>query len=560
MVRFEEPLYILIVLLALAIYPFLQYYHKKQKEKFQKFADPELMPALAKNNDGKFKIRALLASFATILLAIALANPQWSTTKNTLSNAKSDIFVVLDVSRSMTAEDIKPSRLDKAKQVVYRLIDQMRSNRMGLILFAGRAYLQMPLTEDLGAIETFVGGADPDMIPTQGTAIGSSIDLAMRMFGDDNNNGKMILVISDGEDHDKGAEEAAEKARKSGAQVFTIGVGTIQGGTMPIYNVGILDVKKDDNGQPIITKLNAEGLKNIAKSGGGEYFNADNGDALTKSIKSVTSGDKKKLSRYTRYKDYESFYAWFLWPAMLILLFLFFQDKMSFQNISRKRKSTILSILALLGMLSNIHAQEFMSQARNADKLYKNKEYALAEEKYDAALKQDQNNQVFLYNRSNTQYQQNKFQDAEKGYDLVLKQGKLDENIRSKTYFNQGNNYFKQEKYSDAINSYKNSLKLNPTDVEAKKNLSIALKKKQDKQKQKDKEQNKDKQKDQKDQNKDQDKKQGDKQEDSADNPKADQSKQEAERLLKIIENEEKNVMRKLPKQKTQNDVNEKDW
>ena len=217
-----------------------------------------------------------------------------------------------------------------------------------------------------------------------------------------------------------------------------------------------------------------------------------------------------------------------------------------------------MSIFIFIGIVSNIHAQEFMSQARNADKLYKKKEYALAEEKYDAALKQDQNNKVFLYNRSNAQYQENKFQDAEKGYETVLKQGKLDDNIRSKTYFNQGNNYFKQEKYSDAINAYKNSLKLNPSDVEAKKNLSIALKKKQDKQKQKDKEQ--DKQKDQKEQNKNQEKKQGDKQEDNTGNPKTDQSKQEAERLLKIIENEEKNVMRKLPKQKTQNDVNEKDW
>ncbi len=553
MIRFEEPVFLWGCLVALAIFPYLKYYRKTQIERFSRFADPELLPAYASSASKKHTLNSFLVSLVFFLLSIALANPQWSTTKTVLNNAKSDIFVVMDVSRSMTAEDIRPSRLDKSKQFVYRLLEQMQSNRIGLILFAGRAYLQMPLTEDFGALNTFIGGADPDMIPTQGTAIGASIELALRMFPQDDQSGKMIIVVSDGEDHDEGAVEAASKALESGAEVFTIGVGTAEGGTMPVYNVGIKDFKKDENGEPIVTKLNSAALKEVAKAGGGSYFNVSNGETALRSIKNAGTNDAKGSFKKHRFTDFESYFQWFLIPAVLILMFLFFQGKSIKLNYFKKTFGLLFTIAIVLIVQVNILAQESMNQARNADKLYKKGQYAIAEQKYDAAIKKEPTNYPLVYNKSNAQYQQKNYAEAEKGYEKVIN-SKAEMDVKSKAFYNLGNAYFNQEKYNEAINAYKKSLKINPSDVEAKKNLSIALKKRKKQDQDKDQKENQNQEK-QKENNKNKDQKENQNQE-----KQQKLSKEEAERLLRIIDNEEKNVVKKLPKQRAEDNVNEKDW
>lgn len=564
MVRLEEPWYLLGVLIAISVIPALAYFRNKTIERISRFARPELMPGYTAAEARKFRTKSYWLSIALVLLSVSLANPQWSTTKSTLSNSKADIFIVLDVSRSMTAEDVAPSRLDKAKQFLYRLLSDMKSNNTGLILFAGRAYLQMPLTEDAAAVSSFINGADPDMIPAQGTAIGPSIDLAQRMFSKDSQKGKMILIISDGEDHDADAVEKAKAAKKHGIIVNTIGVGTAEGGTMPVYNVGIKDVKKDDEGNPIITRLNKAALKEIATTGGGKYFNISEMDAAISYIASFASGKDTKNLRKQEFVDFESFFPWFLTPALLILLVLFFSHYLSGhsftkRNISKKNTAPIL-ILCLTTAWTNVFAQESMSAARNADKLYKDGKYAEAEQKYNTALKQHPDNQVLLYNRSNAQYQQNNFADAAKSYEKVI-QSNADNQLKAKAYFNNGNTAFKQENYPEAVKNFRNSLKINPNDVDAKKNLSISLKKlKQQQQKDNKNKDQQDKNQDQKDQKQDQkDKnKEQDSQKQSAEEKQ--KSKEEAERLLKIIENEERNVMKKLPKQRSQEYVNDKDW
>lgn len=559
MVRFEEPWYLLGILIALTIVPFLTYYHKRQLEQFSKFASPDLLPGYSEKTRRRKLTENLLILLAIMLVSISLANPQWSTTKTTLNNSKTDIFIVLDVSRSMTAEDIKPSRLDKSKQFLYRLLDQLKSNRIGLILFAGRAYLQMPLTEDLGAVNSFINGADPDMIPTQGTAIGASIDLAMRMFNLESQSGKMIVVVSDGEDHDENAVEKAKIAKESGAEVITIGVGTSEGGTMPVYNVGIKDVKKDENGEPIITKLNKSAMKEIAEAGGGMYFNATDGETAISKIKSITSGEKSMNLKKHHYTDYESFFQWFLAPALLILILLFFRNRafILIKKQSRNQKnSALLYLLAIICTSMNLNAQESLNSARNGDKLYKEGKYAEAEQKYTSALKKTPDNNSLVYNKSNCQYQQKNYSEAEKAYDKVIR-SKADIDLKTKAYYNQGNTHFNQQKYSNAIQDYRNSLKIKPDDVEAKKNLSIALLKHKQQQQKENQKEDKNK-KDPKEKQKDNKQNSNDNQKQS---PKQQQkSKEEAERLLKIIENEEKNVMKKLPKQRAQDNVNEKDW
>lgn len=558
MIRFEEPVFLWICVSALLMVPFLFYYQTKQMERFSKFADPKLLPGFSTQAVRKYKINAFGLALAVFLTGISLANPQWSSTKTTLSNSKSDVFIVMDVSRSMTAEDIKPSRLDKSKQFLYRLTEQLKSNRIGLILFAGRSYLQMPLTDDLGALSTFIGGADPDMIPAQGTAIGSSIDLAMRMFNTQSESGKMIIVISDGEDHDEGAVEAAKSAHKAGAEVYTIGVGTSEGGTMPVYQVGIKDVKRDEDGQPIITKMNPAALREIAKAGGGNYFNASNGEAAIKALRNGATGGSKGSFKKNQYKDFESFFQWFLIPALLIFLFYYFKDRTQMITF-RKNVSLLAFFIFSFGVnTGNAFSQESMNPARNADKLYQKGNFTEAEEKYNLASKKEPDNQILSYNKANAQYKQNKFAEAEKSYEKVIR-SKAETEVKGKAFYNQGNTYFKQEKYQEAIERYKNSLKINPSDIEAKKNLSIALKKR--------KKQQQEQKQDQKQGQKEKNKNEGQKKQHSTDDKNNQQSKEqqersreEAERLLRIIENEEKNVMKKMPKQRSQDNVNEKDW
>lgn len=557
MIRLEEPWYLLGVLVAMAVFAYRQYYRKKAREKFVKYADIALLPGYSKADDKKYKIRNILLSIALMLLSVALANPQWSTTKSTLSNSKADIFIVLDVSRSMTAEDIAPSRLDKAKQFLYRMLGEMKSNNTGLILFAGRAYLQLPLTEDAAAVVSFLNGADPDMIPTQGTVIGASIDLATRMFSKDSNNEKMILVLSDGEDHDADAEAKAADARKSGITVNTIGIGTTQGGTMPVYNAGIKDVKQDEDGNPIITRLNKKALRNIAQAGGGKYFDVTDGESAIQYLKTFAAGNAGKNLRKHQYTDFESFFGWFLAPALFILIVLFFAENVAIKQLNLKgrvSKKTAGVLVPLLFCAVSSAAQESMNAARNGDKLYKEGKYAEAERKYDSALRKHPGNNALLYNRSNAQYQQENYSDAGKSYENVI-HSTNDNQLKAKAYFNKGNTNFKRENYAEAINDYKSTLKINPNDIDAKKNLSIALKKLKQQQQQ-------NQEKDQKDnQEKQNDPKSGNdnKQDDKGGTSQA-QSKKEAERILKIIDNEEKNVMKKLPKQNAQEYVNDKDW
>ncbi|MEM8909554.1 MAG: VWA domain-containing protein, partial [Bacteroidota bacterium] len=221
----------------------------------------QLMPEVSRYKD---TVKFVLLTLALATLIVGWANPQWGTKKAKVTRKSADVFIALDVSYSMLSQDIRPSRLERAKQFAQKLVEELKGERIGTIIFAGNAYLQMPLTTDYAAAALFLKSANPEMVPTQGTAIGEAVDLAEQSFAQDNKHHKAMVIITDGENHEEGMIEKVEAARDNGLLIFAVGVGTNGGGFIPVQINGRWDYKRDKTGNPVRSKLNEEMLSDIA--------------------------------------------------------------------------------------------------------------------------------------------------------------------------------------------------------------------------------------------------------------------------------------------------------
>ncbi|MEM7101997.1 MAG: VWA domain-containing protein [Bacteroidota bacterium] len=276
-----------------------------------------LMPELSKYKHA-VKFSVLMA--ALIFLSIAYANPQWGTKKEKVKRKSADIFIALDISQSMYAQDISPNRMERAKQFTQKLVTGLKGERIGLIIFAGNAYLQMPLTTDYAAASLFIKSADPTLAPTQGTAIAEAIDLAMESFDESNKFHKALIIISDGENHEADAIKTAADANDNGLLTFTIGVGTNQGGPIPVTVNGRSDYKTDRAGQIIHTRLNESMMREIADAGKGKYYNISNGDRVIESMRERIDKLEKQEFEQRTFSEYESYFQYFLAFGILLLI------------------------------------------------------------------------------------------------------------------------------------------------------------------------------------------------------------------------------------------------
>ncbi len=274
----------------------------------ERFADERLLRFLSPElSTGRALVKFLLFRFAYAFLVIALANPQIGTKLEEGKTEGIDLIVALDLSNSMKAEDIRPSRLEKAKRAINRLVEKLHGDRLGVVVFAGEAYVQLPVTSDHSAAKLFLSNLDPSSVPVQGTAIGEAIDLAVRSFNMENGAKKAVIVISDGENHQGDAIAAAERAAKKNITVHTVGMGSPDGAPIPIYKgerqVGY---KKGPNGETVVSKLNQSMLKRIASAGQGSNVQADNqGVGLNMLMKKIEEMEKKEFDTkvYTEHKD-----------------------------------------------------------------------------------------------------------------------------------------------------------------------------------------------------------------------------------------------------------------
>lgn len=292
---------------------------KWKKQRIKKIGDQVLVKQLIKGySPRRFFYKFLLPLTALIIGIVAIANWQTPKGESQVKRKGVDIMIALDVSKSMLAQDIKPNRLEKAKQVVSKLMDRLADDRVGLILFAGHAYLQMPLTTDHSAAKMYLSTAAPDAIPTQGTVVSEALALAQNAFDVKDKKFKSVIVITDGEDHEEGALDAAKNLVSSGAMVNTIGMGTAEGS--PIIEEGSTEYKKDAQGNTIITRLNEAELKQIAAAGKGLYQLYSNTDEVVNNLVAQVDSIGEKEITDKAYLTYKTYFQWLIAAVILILL------------------------------------------------------------------------------------------------------------------------------------------------------------------------------------------------------------------------------------------------
>lgn len=266
------------------------------------------------------KIGLLLSAF--VIGVIGLANLQAGARTEKLERKGIDVMIALDVSKSMLAGDLSPNRLERAKQFINRVIEKMGNNRIGLITFAGRAYVSVPLTIDLSALKMNLAAASPNMVPTQGTVIGEAIGMARESFNAKETKYKSIILISDGEDHDEGAADEVKKAVGEGIMINTVGLGSPEGALLPDLENG--GNKKDENGEDVVSKLNEKLLQDIAATGQGIYLRLGNTDAAAEAIARQVNSTEQKNFGDSIFTDYNSYFQYFIGIALLLILIEFF--------------------------------------------------------------------------------------------------------------------------------------------------------------------------------------------------------------------------------------------
>ncbi len=313
-----EYLLLLLALVPVALLFFLNSRWKKKTTK--KLGDEHLIKLLTANHSSKkFSLKFWLLFFAIAFASIGAANLRQPGKNESINRKGRDVIIAMDVSKSMLADDIKPNRLEKAKQFVSKLIDALPDDRIGLIWFAGKAYMPMPLTADEGAAKLFVQSASPDAVPTQGTVIGEAIQLAAQSFSTEAKRYRIVILITDGEDHYEASVENAQRLKEQGILLITVGLGTEEGST--ITEPGTTEFKKDKLGQTVISKLNETLLKKIALANGGMYGNLQNIDAMVKEVSGVVNQLEKKATEDNGVPtNFYQYFIWFLAAAFLLLL------------------------------------------------------------------------------------------------------------------------------------------------------------------------------------------------------------------------------------------------
>ena len=559
MFRFADPiyLYLLVLIPVLALIRFMTY--RNQKKRLRKFGDPKLLRELMPDVS-RFRpvVKFWILQGALALLIVMLARPQFGTKINNEQRVGIETIIAMDISNSMLAEDIVPSRLDRSKMMVENLVDHFTNDKIGLIVFAGDAFVQLPITSDYVSAKMFLSSIDPSMMATQGTDIARAIDMAMHSFTQEEGIGKAIIVITDGEDHEGGALEAAKAAKDAGMRVYVLGVGSTKGSPIPIPGTG--DYMKDNTGNTVMSALNEEMCRQVAQAGGGAYIHVENNSAAQDQLDNELDKLSKKETTSTVYSEFdEQFQAVAILALLLIILEICIFDRRNpllkrLSLFGSKKKSA--ATLLLLFVAFTASAQTDRQYIREGNKQFRIGDYAKAEVSYRKAVEKNPKNPQAVYNLGNALMAQKKDSAAVQQFEQSA-QIETNPMRKSAAYHNMGVICQTHKMYDEAIEAYKNALRNNPNDDETRYNLVLCkhLKKKQDQKQQQnqqqnqqnndDKNKNDDKKKDdQKDQQKD---KKDDKQQQQQQKPQM--SKDNAEQLLNAAIQNEKMTQDKMKQQ-----------
>jgi len=323
MFRFAHAEYLYLLLIIPVLIGVFIYTKIQRRRNISKFGNPELLADLMPNISFiRPQVKFYLQLISVLLLIIVLAQPQFGSRQEKEKRKGIEVMIALDVSNSMMAQDVQPSRLEKAKQVLSKLVDGMTNDKIGLVVFAGDAYTQLPITVDYVSAKLFLSTISPQLVPRQGTAIGSAIDLAIKSFGTKNDAGRAIVVITDGENHEDDAVGAAKLAAENNIIVDVIGMGKIDGAPIPVP--GTMSFWKDKDGNVVVSKLNEAMCKEIAMAGKGIYVHADNSNNAFRIITRELDTLAKSEIKTSVFSEYNEQFQSFALLALMLLLIDFF--------------------------------------------------------------------------------------------------------------------------------------------------------------------------------------------------------------------------------------------
>ena len=550
MFRFEDItyLYLLAVIPLLALLRFMM--TRSRKKRLRKFGDPQLVKQLMPDvSRWRPAVKFWLLQAALALIIVMLARPQLGTKISHEKRQGIETIIAMDISNSMLAQDVTPSRLDRCKMMVENLVDNFTDDKLGLIVFARDAFIQLPITSDYVSAKMFLADIQPSLIATQGTDIALAISKAVNSFTQEEGIGKAIIVITDGEDHEGGAVEAAQEARKKGMRVYVLGVGSKGGAPIPDGNGGYM---KDRAGNTVMTRLNQDMCRDIAKAGGGAYIHVDNNSDAQRQLDNELAKLSKKETETTVYSDFdEQFQA----VGILVLLLLIAElcllecKNPLLKNVrffkGKRRYASAILVLMLVSTIPT-QAQSDRSNIREGNRLFRSGKHADSEVSYRKAMEKNPRNPQAAYNLGNALFAQKKDSAAVVAYQSGV-QLETSAIRKAMGYHNMGVVCQSHKMFSEAIEAYKNALRLNPKDDEARYNLELC-KKQQKKQQDKKNQDKKDQKKDQngKDEKKDQDKKDQNKDKQKEKQDKNKMSKDNAEQLLNAAIQQEKNTQKRM--------------
>ncbi len=577
MIFFSDKTYFFLFLVSLGLLGFFTASFRWKEKLFQSLGDPHVLKRLTDPLSSRYqRVKAFFLILASLFFVLTLAGPRWGQQYQEVHRKGIDVIVAVDVSASMLAEDIKPNRLTQAKRELSLLINGLQGDRIGLVAFAGAAFLQCPLTLDYGAARSLLDLIDPSLIPSLGTSLSSAIHTACNAFEKGETKHKALVLLTDGEDHSQKLPDAVKRAKEEGVHVFAIGFGKREGEIIPIRDSqgNIKAYKKDKSGQTVVSKLDEQSLRDMAAKTNGQYYRASQGEIEVERILNDISRMEKKSLESRVYGQYENKYQIPLIIVFILLLLEFLwpeaqnhwkwvMEKAKIKEPGskgrqKKDKSYILSLF-LFALCPLLLAAPAYAMGRTPSK----KDITRALEQSKAEIEKNPADPKAQFNLGNALYLNKDFEGAANAYD---KTQELTQDLffQSKTAYNRGNAFFRQNKIKEAIENYKQSLRLDPADEDAKHNLEFAqMVLKAQKQPQKNNKQNKD------DSDKDKEKDKAGQQnqpgqkedpQDKAPQLQEGMTKEDAARLLQAIEQEEKQAREKMKANQPKKKAMEQDW
>lgn len=574
MFRFENPQYLYLLALVPVFILLYAWSHYRKRRRLKAYGDPQLLHGLMRDvSKWRPLTKFALLMVALASLIVAFARPQYGTKINTAERNGIEAMIAVDVSNSMLAEDVRPSRLDKAKMLFSNMVDNMKDDHVGIVVFAGDAYTKLPITNDYVSTKLVLDQMDPSMVATQGTDIAAAIELAEQNFSQREDVTRAIFLITDGEDNEGGAVEAAKKAAEQGVKVFVLGVGSPDGAHIPMP--GTHENMVDDEGMPVVTTLNEEMCAEIAKAGEGAYIYVENSTSAQAQLNKYLDKLQKTNLEKNVYSEYDEQFQGFLIIALVCLLLEVLLLERQTHLFGRGKMA--LSLMFLL-LSSAAMAQSHRDYVRRGNRQYQKNSYEKALVEYKNAYQKDSTDLVVLYNYANSLLQLGDSTSIKEANNLLLRASKQAQspNRKAKIHHNLGWLYQSihrevkrtghemkdlpsQKLLEIAIANYKEALRNRPDDEETRYNYVLCQRQLQKEQQQGgggESQQQQQQQQDRQKKDEQQDKKEQPNNPEQNENKQAepqDKDKRNAEQLLKAALQNERKTQDKV-KQQNQSD------